>query len=148
MLSSAIAVIGVGLIIWGFVANGIAFLLPALVIGFLSVMAFFWTLVSEQNAAEKRKLDAMEPKEREIYQEVQRERAARQAAIGEKMHKLRTYGSVNAALLCPHCQTRGQVRSIRGLAVSGTQVIGGKVLTSTHVTKMHCDNCQIDWNVA
>lgn len=60
------------------------------------------------------------------------------------------YGVINPALKCPHCDERGKVRTRIGTSTTVTKlnwVILGRNKTTTNVTKFHCDNCGIDWEV-
>ena len=71
-----------------------------------------------------------------------------------------TYGSVKLEMICPHCQTKGQVRTTptqRKRGISGEKVMGG-LLTGgisllmtglsrkEYVTQAHCDNCGATWD--
>jgi hypothetical protein len=69
------------------------------------------------------------------------------------------YGPVNTALLCPHCQTKGNIRTktvnaksgISGGKATAALLTGGVSLLATGlsrneiVTQAHCDNCGSDW---
>jgi len=69
------------------------------------------------------------------------------------------YGPVNPALLCPHCQTKGKVRTktvnakagISGGKATAALLTGGVSILATglsrneSVTQAHCDNCGSDW---
>jgi len=71
------------------------------------------------------------------------------------------HGQLNTALLCPHCQTKGKVRTmqvkvkkgISGGKATGAFLTGGLSLLATGlskkqmVTQLHCDNCGMDWTV-
>lgn len=57
----------------------------------------------------------------------------------------RSYGVVVPALICPHCQTKGQVRRSSGpneAVLTTSNTYKGKA-----TTKMHCDACGTDWTV-
>jgi len=70
------------------------------------------------------------------------------------------YGAVNPALVCPHCQTRGQVRllqvrlkkGISGAKATGAVLTGGFSVLATGLSKKeeftqaHCDNCSVTWH--
>ena len=70
------------------------------------------------------------------------------------------WGPVNSALVCPHCQTRGQVHTKsmkRKKGISGGKVVGGLLtggisLLATglsrkeQATQAHCDNCKSTWD--
>ena len=67
----------------------------------------------------------------------------------------------NAMLLCPHCQTRGRVRTreveqkvgISGSKVTGALFTGGFSLLATGLsrkerrTELHCTACEMKWLV-
>lgn len=84
------------------------------------------------------KLRKMTPDERVLF-------------LSEEKKKKRAdfYGDVNPALVCPHCQTKGFVRSVR---VEKTKTVTqlGHVLPSAmisdgRVTMATCDNCSSKW---
>jgi len=106
---------------------GVSFLtVVGLVIG--GVIALFILLV----VAERSKVNAMTPAERAQYQ----------------------FGDTNARLVCPHCQTSGNVRAKSVARVSSTTgQIGGILKTNVQststklVTQHHCDHCSTTWDV-
>lgn len=69
------------------------------------------------------------------------------------------YGSVNGQIICPHCQTKGKVRTkriqkdagISGKKATAAALTGGISLLATGlsrketVTQAHCDNCNSTW---
>ncbi|HPO33816.1 MAG TPA: hypothetical protein PLI32_10745 [Deltaproteobacteria bacterium] len=75
-----------------------------------------------------------------------------------------TYGTLNKQLICPHCQTKGQVRTrfhsmkqkkgISGAKATGAILTGGLSLLATGLsrketvsyTTAHCSNCNSTWN--
>ena len=64
------------------------------------------------------------------------------------------FGSKNEHLVCPHCQTKGEVRAKRvSRTVTTTGNVGGILKTDTnsqtinHVTQHHCDKCGTTWDV-
>jgi hypothetical protein len=104
---------------------------------------------------ESAKLEKMAPDEREAYLETKRKAAQ---AVQAKMQDLKQ-GQVNAQMICPHCQSRGTVRTRRIKQKKG--ISGGKatarVLTAgvsmlatglsrkEAATEAHCDNCGSTW---
>jgi uncharacterized Zn finger protein len=72
-----------------------------------------------------------------------------------------TWGPVNPALVCPHCQTSGQVRAkvvkmkggISGGKATGALLTGGISLLAvglskkSRVTQVHCGHCGTTWHV-
>jgi hypothetical protein len=82
--------------------------------------------------------------------------------INEPQHTLsddRTYGPINPKMVCPHCQTKGKIRtkSVKqkkgisgGKAVAGFMTVGISLLAvglsrKEKVTQAHCDNCGSTW---
>jgi len=71
------------------------------------------------------------------------------------------HGQINSTLNCPHCQTKGKVRTqqvkvkagISGGKATCALLTGGLSLFATGlskkqmVTQLHCDNCGIGWQV-
>lgn len=70
------------------------------------------------------------------------------------------YGPLNAAMVCPHCQTKGQVRTtptkrkagISGAKATGALLTGGLSILAMGlsrkqaVTQAHCDHCGCTWD--
>jgi len=70
------------------------------------------------------------------------------------------YGPINPQLVCPHCQTRGQVhakavkqkKGISGAKATGALLTGGLSLLATGLsrketlTQAHCGACGSTWN--
>jgi hypothetical protein len=123
------------------------------VIVILFVFAFIGIAanISEHNK-EQEKLAPMSPEERKTY-------------LKEKQSRLREanleieYGKINLAMVCPHCQSVGKIRTKEVKQKKG--VSGGKataaVLTAgvsllavglsrkEGATQAHCDNCNNTW---
>jgi hypothetical protein len=71
-----------------------------------------------------------------------------------------TYGAVNSALVCPHCQVKGKVRTKevkRKKGISGGKVAAAVLLSPVtllatglsrkeQATQAHCDNCDSSWD--
>ena len=71
-----------------------------------------------------------------------------------------TYGPIRPEMVCPHCQTKGHVRTMpvrRKRGISGGKVMGGLLTAGTsllltglsrkeQVTQAHCDNCGATWD--
>ncbi len=107
--------------------------------------------ISEQNK-EREKLAPMSPEERQIYLE------EKQAHLREVNREIE-YGKINLAMVCPHCQIVGKIRTKEVKQKKG--VSGGKataaVLTAgvsllavglsrkEGATQAHCDNCNNTW---
>lgn len=65
-----------------------------------------------------------------------------------------TYGELSQVLVCPHCQSKGTVRSKNKILVEKSRVnsVAGKAIglgmnKEKPVTQLHCDNCKMTWNV-
>src|SRR5436190_23285672 len=69
------------------------------------------------------------------------------------------YGYINKAMICPHCQTKGEIRTkpitqkkgIDGGKAAGAVLTAGISVLATglsrteDVTQAHCDNCDNTW---
>jgi hypothetical protein len=55
------------------------------------------------------------------------------------------YGSLVPALICPHCQTKGQVR--RSIGPTQAVLTTSNTYKSKSLTNMHCDVCETNWTV-
>jgi hypothetical protein len=81
------------------------------------------------------------------------------ASLGAQAH-VGKWGSVNQAIICPQCQTTGQVRTlsvkrkkgISGGKATGAIITGGLSLFATglsrkeQATQAHCDKCNSTWD--
>ncbi len=70
------------------------------------------------------------------------------------------HGQRNAAIVCPHCQRQGSVRTkqagmgrgISGAKATGALITEGLSVLATglsrkeHLTPAHCDNCGSTWH--
>lgn len=79
--------------------------------------------------------------------------------ITKKKRSLEAYGLVNAVMTCPHCQTKGKVRTkqlMKKGGISGTKVmaalctIGVSLLFTglakkDQITQAHCGECGNIW---
>jgi len=149
-VSVSYGVVWFGLTVWGFSANGAAFFLLWLLMSFGFFMASMMTWSSLSDGAEKNRLSRLSASEQDLYtarkdamRVAQNEMLARHRAID-------MYGLPNANLVCPHCQTKGSVRSKSAEEVTSTRVvpiIGNNIKARKKVTQMHCDNCDTTWNV-
>ena len=71
----------------------------------------------------------------------------------------REYGPINPSMVCPHCQTKGNIRtkSVKqkkgisgGKAVGAILTVGFSLLAvglsrKEKMTQAHCDNCNSTW---
>ncbi len=70
------------------------------------------------------------------------------------------WGSINSAVICPHCQTKGRVRTkpvkrksgisggkvMGGLLTAGISLLGTGLSRKQQLTQSHCDNCNSTWD--
>lgn len=105
------------------------------------------------NAADERKLAAMEPAERAKYLANKEKNEARRTAEYKAAETIRNYGGINSALLCPHCQTKGYVRMTQATRITKNRVnsVAGKAIglgtnSESQVTQLHCDKCSMTWD--
>jgi len=133
--------------------TAILFVVP---VGLVLLTLFVWWLFQLK---EKAKVAAMSPERRTAYLAAKEESALRSAEAQARAQRDREWGPRNVALICPHCQTKSQVRTKSILQKSG--ISGGKataaVLTSgvsllatglsrkEQVTQAHCDHCSSTW---
>lgn len=141
--------IWLGLSIWGFKVNGGAFFLFWILMSFGLFMASLMTWGSLSDSAEKKSIEKMPESERNSYLRI---KAAEREALNkmrENSMAMERYGAINANLICPHCQTKGKVRSKSVEEITKTKVvpvIGNNIKSRRRVTQIHCDNCDITWN--
>ena len=103
---------------------------------FIAAIVVSIFLASKFSHDERVMLDAMDPAQRAEYLQCL------------------NFGDRNAALICPHCQTKGEMRTKlvnrEVVAVSKTNTILQHKSTqrSFHsATQMHCDHCSMTWDV-
>jgi hypothetical protein len=80
-------------------------------------------------------------------------------SLSEDEQRARTYGPINPALLCPHCQEKGHVRTQaidQKKGISGGKAAGAVLTTGVSIlfaglsrhetnTQAYCDNCHSTW---
>lgn len=79
-------------------------------------------------------------------EQMQAERTARE----DESNRTRQFGHINPVLVCPHCQTKGFVRSKSAEEITRTKVvpiIGNTFKARKSVTQLRCDRCTTTWNV-
>lgn len=136
--------------LWGFGANGAAFFLFWLFLSFGLFVAGMMTWSSLSDSAEKNRLSKMSATEKSSYIATKNAISEVHNEVVSRFRVVDLYGVPNVNLVCPHCQTKGQVRSKLTEEVASTKVvpiIGNKIKTRKKVTQMHCDNCNITWHV-
>lgn len=129
---------------------------------FMSMYMLFKT--PEERAAYQLKLVAARLERAEqvrVAQQVRAEakQAAQQARVEQELlarpaRLVAQYGNKNSQMICPHCQTKGEVRALhvkrQTVAISTTNTILTRKSTQTSVhaaTQLHCDNCNMTWDV-
>ena len=126
------------------VAMPLEWLIPTVVVAILITVVI--TIIALY--AERKKLAAMSPAERERY-------------LAEQQERQLTYqwGPLSPTLVCPHCQTKGKVRT-KGI-VQEKEIIGGDVASpglfgrlpllsfglsrKVDATQAYCGNCNNTW---
>jgi len=95
----------------------------------------------------------MTPEQRKAARAEQARRAAR-----DRMQE--QWGYLKPAMICPHCQTKGDVRTkavtrkkgISGAKATGALLTGGVSMLATGLsrkeglTQAHCDHCNSTWD--
>lgn len=78
----------------------------------------------------------------------------------EKQKKIEAYGYISPAMICPHCQTKGQIstkpvkrkKGVSGAKVTGALLTFGVSMLATGLsrkeglTQAHCGNCGSTWD--
>lgn len=149
-ISLAYGVIWLVLSIWGFKVNGGGFFLFWMLMSFGFFMANMMTWASLSDSAEKRSLEMMSESQRASYLKVKASERETFNRIRESAMARDRYGLVNENLICPHCQTKGQVRTKSVEEITKTKVvpiIGNNIKSRRGVTQAHCDNCKITWSI-
>lgn len=84
------------------------------------------------------------------------EKAANDRAVEAERQKdsTRQYGAMSKTLVCPHCQTKGSVRKTNATRVTKSRVnsVAGRAIglgtnSEQKVIQLHCDNCDVTWDV-
>ena len=118
------------------------FTLVGIIIGAIVVIAIVAAVV------EQKKVAAMSPDVRQKYLEEE------QASLLAQQH-----GQLNPAMMCPHCQEKGRVRTkpverkkgVSGGKATAAILTGGVSMLATglsrkeRLTEAHCDNCGNNW---
>lgn len=123
----------------------------------------FFVIGASSRGRRNEKLQAMsDPERAELerkqaeYRADQKRRAQLQSA---ERSALWAYGRTNSQMVCPHCQTRGKVRTkpidkkagISGGKATAALLTGGLSILATGLsrkealTQAHCDNCDSTW---
>jgi predicted RNA-binding Zn-ribbon protein involved in translation (DUF1610 family) len=133
----------------------------------LALVAFVVATTVKGNERLRRKraekLEPMSDTEREAYlaneREVAERHAERQRRASQDWRDELEYGKLNAAMVCPHCGTKGKIRTtavIRKKGVSGGKATAAVLTAGVSLlavglsrkeqeTKAHCGNCSNNW---
>lgn len=144
------AIIWIGMTFWGFSTHGLGFFLFWIALSVVLVVAFFFTFDFVDDAAKKRNLDSLSKEDKDSYLETKKRISEQQTKIMEEGRRNLDLGCINPNLVCPHCQTKGHVRSKSAEEITRTKVVpvvGNTIQAKKKVTQMHCDNCATTWNV-
>jgi hypothetical protein len=132
------------------------------VLGVLVVMVFALAIKGSRDLAriEKEKRAAMSPQELQLY--IENEKAV--ADIGRRAKEERSdpfnYGPLNPMMVCPHCNTKGQIRTkgvvnkkgVSGGKATAALLTGGVSLLATGLsrkeaaTQARCGTCRNQWS--
>jgi hypothetical protein len=108
------------------------------------------------SSVESAKIEKMTPDEKSAYLEAKRRKAeAARIAMRDVQH-----GHVNSQMICPHCQSRGTVRTkhvtqkkgISGgkataaVLTAGVSVLATGLSRKEGATEVHCDKCGSTWH--
>lgn len=113
------------------------------VVAVLIVIVLVFLLLRE---SEKTKTAHMTPSEKQKY-------------IEESLASL-THGPINSALICPHCQEKGKVRTKRvnrkkgisggkataAILTAGVSTLATGLSRKEECTEAFCDNCSSQWD--
>lgn len=123
----------------------------------------FLVIATGRRGRRNKKLQAMSDPERADLERKQAEYRADQKRRAQLQAAERSafwaYGRTNSQMVCPHCQTRGKVRSkpidkkagISGGKATAALLTGGLSILATGLsrkealTQAHCDNCDSTW---
>jgi len=128
----------------------------------------------KEQEKEQEMIALMLPEERQKYLAEKAEKEARlesykaekearlrrqQTSIAEWNLQQRSYGGINTAMVCPHCQSIGKIRTkevkqkkgVSGGKATAAVLTGGLSLLAVGLsrkegaTQAHCDNCHNTW---
>jgi len=122
---------------------------------FLAVIGGLLYMAYRFQASEERKVAAMAPEERATYQQ----KRAEYWRNRENQRAASEHGPISPQFVCPHCQTRGKVRTkpiekkagISGGKATAALWTGGVSTLATglsrkeKLTQAHCENCNSTW---
>ena len=124
----------------------------AISFGILVAAGIIWGMISD--SLDKKYLASLSP---EKLEEEMAKRKQQKEADDLKLEEWRfqqEYGFKVPAVICPHCGVQGHVSKKETTKITKNRVnsVPGKMIglgtnSETAVTKMHCMNCTMDWEV-
>lgn len=139
-------------------------------IGIVVAIVIYNLIKRDRKRADDARLAALSPDEREkilaeriekknqIAKDAQMQKEERWQAQ-KRLYAQQEYGAINLSMVCPHCQTKGSIRTKR--ITKKTGVSGGKAAAAVVTgglsvlavglarkeasTQAHCDNCSNTW---
>ena len=95
------------------------------------------------------------------FQQMSPQEQAQELARRQAQRATIQYGPTNPVPVCPHCQTKGSVRTkavtlnkgISGGKATGAVLTGGLSVLATGLsrkeghTQAHCDHCNLTWHI-
>src|SRR5579864_3648289 len=128
----------------------------------LFILAFIGLFVAQNRAAarEDAKLAKMAPEEREAYLAEQQQREKEAENNRRRVADDLKWGPVNSALICPHCQNKGKVRTkpitqkagvscgkaTAAVLTAGVSLLATGLSRKQKVTEAHCGVCHSTWH--
>lgn len=114
-------------------------------------------IIKSQSGSSKQ--DEMSPEARAEYEKKKQEEYEAYRKTNEQIKLNKELGIINPQLICPHCQTKGHVRTksvkmkkgISGAKATGAILTGGISMLATGLsrkeglTQAHCTNCGSTW---
>jgi hypothetical protein len=102
----------------------------------------------------------MTPEQRQKEKDDLAQKQRNEQASLERQKRIETYGLMSPEMICPHCQTKGQISTKpvkRKKGVSGAKVTGALLTLGVSVlatglsrkeglTQAHCGNCNSTWD--
>jgi hypothetical protein len=149
-------VVFLGLSIWGFAEKGPAFTLFCVGLGFLMFMGYFFLKESIEDSEKKQRESRMTPEQLAGVREMEAEETRRRSAEQASREEVKQIGFSVPKVICPHCQTKGQVFKKDGAQRRDTTsdtsnltaaVLHGTKTTVRKVNQLHCKNCTTTWDV-
>jgi hypothetical protein len=123
------------------------------------VIAVIIAIAVDADKKEKEKIALMAPDEKQNYLAEKQRRAAEAAKRNQDLVATSQFGPLNSAMVCPHCQSKGKVRTkhitqkkgISGGKATAAVLTGGLSVLAVGLsrkeanTQAHCDNCGSTW---